>query len=107
MKWVEGHLGLAVELLDAFRPDIETYIEKGQSVQVSQLIADKSQDVVFIDAAHNEKDVMADIIAWKPKVKKGGILCGHDRGNRGVPKALRKTLGSWKEGAGSIWWKKI
>lgn len=107
MPWVEKHLKLAVELLRAFRPHLEVWIDKGLSVNVAKTIKNGSRDVVFIDGAHNEKAVVEDIEVWQPKVRKGGILCGHDRGNRGVPKALKKMLGKWKEGAGSIWWVKI
>lgn len=110
MPWVEKHLTLAVELLEAFRPDIKVWVDKGMSLNVVKEIPNSSQDVVFIDGAHNEKAVLEDILVWRPKVRNGGILCGHDRGNRGVPKALKKALGgskgAWVKGAGSIWWTK-
>jgi len=35
-------------------------------------------DIVFIDADHKYQGIKADIQVWLPKVKKGGILCGHD-----------------------------
>jgi predicted O-methyltransferase YrrM len=35
-------------------------------------------DFVYIDASHKFDDVMRDIIEWSPKVKKGGIVAGHD-----------------------------
>jgi hypothetical protein len=35
-------------------------------------------DCVFIDAGHEYNDVIKDLIAWYPKIKKGGIICGHD-----------------------------
>lgn len=107
IPWVKRHLGLAADLIKGYRcMDLDLMMITGRSVETSKTFINGKLDVVFIDGAHNEKAVTEDIIAWKPKVKKGGILCGHDRGNAGVPKALKKTLGKWNEGAGSIWWVK-
>jgi len=39
---------------------------------------DESLDFVFIDAAHDYISVKKDINAWYPKVKKGGVISGHD-----------------------------
>lgn len=104
MPWVEKHLRLAIDLIEAYRPDLEVILVKGRSVTKAKEFTDHSQDVVFIDGAHNEKAVTEDITVWKPKIRNGGILCGHDRCNRGVPAALKKTLGKWNKGEGSIWW---
>jgi len=35
-------------------------------------------DFVFIDGDHSTEGVSADIAAWLPKIKPGGILIGHD-----------------------------
>ncbi len=35
-------------------------------------------DLVYIDADHGYQAVKDDIEAWWPKIRKGGILCGHD-----------------------------
>jgi hypothetical protein len=44
----------------------------------SQLFQDESLDFVYIDANHAYDWVVQDIELWYPKVKKGGILWGHD-----------------------------
>lgn len=51
---------------------------KSDSVGAAKLYADNSLDFVFIDATHEYESVLADIAAWRSKVKIGGYLCGHD-----------------------------
>lgn len=38
-------------------------------------------DLVFIDAWHDRISVTRDIVLWLPKLREGGILCGHDYDN--------------------------
>lgn len=49
-----------------------------------KLFNDDSLDFVYIDANHSYKYVLEDIKLWFPKVRKGGIIAGHDflDGNR-------------------------
>ncbi len=55
---------------------------------------DESLDFVFIDASHDYESVKKDIIAWLPKVKKGGILAGHDYTSFvGVMRAVGELIG--------------
>jgi predicted O-methyltransferase YrrM len=49
-----------------------------ESAKAAALYEDESLDFVFIDACHETEAVKADILAWWPKVKIGGILAGHD-----------------------------
>ncbi len=40
--------------------------------------ADESLDIVFLDGDHRYPGIRQDIDMWLPKLKKGGIMCGHD-----------------------------
>lgn len=48
------------------------------SVQAAAGFPDRWFDFVYIDADHRREQVLADCRAWAPKVKNGGLLCGHD-----------------------------
>ena len=45
-------------------------------------------DFVYIDGSHSYKDVKKDLERYYPKLKEGGILCGHDFGQQPVGKAV-------------------
>jgi predicted O-methyltransferase YrrM len=62
------------------------------SLEAAKLYADQSLDFVFIDAAHDYVNVLADIAAWLPKVKKGGILAGHDFHHPPVIQAVNESI---------------
>jgi hypothetical protein len=48
------------------------------SVEASELFENKTVDVCYIDANHEFEYVRKDILAWLPKMKAGGVLCGDD-----------------------------
>ena len=48
----------------------------------------ESVDLVYIDANHVYKDVILDLNSWYPKLKIGGMLCGHDANREEVYTAL-------------------
>jgi len=52
-------------------------------------------DVVYIDADHTYAAVKQDIEDWLPKIKHGGVICGHDYGGtyKGVKRAVSEVFG--------------
>jgi Methyltransferase domain len=73
------------------------------SLEAAAIYADNSLDAVFIDASHEYEDVKADIMAWFPKIKIGGILAGHDITCPTVKQAVEELLPSYQMIEGSCW----
>ena len=67
-------------------------IIKDYSVNASKLFENESLDFIFIDACHDYECVVDDLNAWFPKLKKNGIIAGHDyyAGFYGVEKAVNE-----------------
>lgn len=65
-------------VLDMASNDSRIKIIKDFSVSAAQSFSDEYFDFVYIDADHTEDAVSKDILAWWTKVRKGGILAGHD-----------------------------
>jgi hypothetical protein len=70
------------------------------SAEAVKLVDDRSLDFVFLDGDHSYEAVKNDIQAWTPKIRKGGILCGHDyraSGDKwegyGVQRAIHELIG--------------
>lgn len=51
---------------------------KGWSREVAAQIPDESLDFIYIDANHDYPHAVEDLAAWVPKVRKGGVVAGHD-----------------------------
>jgi hypothetical protein len=65
------------------------------SLEAVKMFPDEYFDYVYIDAAHTYEEVKLDLEAWYLKVRKGGILAGHDyiedidaRADRGIWRGL-------------------
>lgn len=72
--WVVKHF-LAAEIAEGRCEVIKKYSREA-SDQLSHVRG--KLDYVFIDDGHAKEDVVLDIECWKPLVRPGGILFGHD-----------------------------
>lgn len=81
------------------------HIVQCESVYAANRYEDQSLNFVFIDAGHLEDEVAADIVAWLPKVKRGGVLAGHDIDHHhpGVKRAVERLLPDYKTVSANCW----
>ena len=72
---------------------------RGWSVDVAEQIENETLDFVYIDANHDFANVVKDIAAWSPKVRKGGIVAGHDfiRRNSDISHHVVQAVRGWTE----------
>jgi SAM-dependent methyltransferase len=48
------------------------------SAEAAARFGDESLDFVYVDGQHHYEAVVEDLSLWYPKVRPGGLLCGHD-----------------------------
>jgi len=61
-----------------FKFDHRVVYKRGFSYDVVKTISDNYFDFIYLDGSHLLKDVKRDLKEWFPKLKKGGIMAGHD-----------------------------
>ncbi len=73
------------DILAIFRRNMEamkcSYFAKPMvmgSLTAASVFANRSLDMVFLDGDHRYTEFKADLEAWLPKLRLGGMLCGHD-----------------------------
>ena len=72
---------------------------------------DESLDMIFIDANHSFDRVKEDIENWSKKVRKGGIVSGHDYNHPNFP-GVTVVVNDWTQKNnyklniedGHVWW---
>jgi predicted O-methyltransferase YrrM len=65
-------------------------IVRSPSVDAAANFADGSVDFILIDGDHTYEGVLADLRAWYPKVKSGGVIAGDDWRWKSVRKAVEE-----------------
>lgn len=55
------------------------------SMEAVKDFKDESLDFVYLDGNHDFQNVVNDLAAWSKKIKKGGIIAGHDYYNHRGP----------------------
>jgi len=66
------------------------------SINAAKKIKEGSLDFAFIDADHSYEHCLQDCKIWFPKVRSGGLMCGHDYHVRrfpGVVRAVNEVFG--------------
>ncbi len=95
-KQYDDHYNAAVKRL----ADYNVRIIRDFSPDAAIVFDDESLDFVYIDGNHLYDSVMADLEAWTPKVRKGGIISGHDyfypstrhNARNDVPRAVKEYM---------------
>jgi len=100
------------KMMEIFQQRISPYedrvkILRGESHHMAELIDDGVLDFVFLDADHRYEAITRDIDAWVHKLKKGGLICGHDINMFSVTQAVIERFNYYTEtGIDSVWWSK-
>lgn len=89
--------------LRPYNVDFKRYTSTAASVDFK----DESLDFVYIDANHALMWVIQDLQHWVPKVRKGGIVSGHDfirRDHSGYAMHVPQALYAWADSYGVDPW---
>lgn len=113
--WRSHNITTTEEILDVpaveWYKGLEEFAKENNSILIrdfSHLAAsrfeDEEFDYVFIDAGHRFEDVVKDMNAWIPKVKKGGMISGHDINMLDVKMAVTSINLNYDIGPDNIWY---
>lgn len=71
---------------------------------VAELLRYRPADMVFVDGDHSYDATVADINAYMPILRSGGLICGHDSDFPNVRRAVDFALPGWQPGPSRIWY---
>lgn len=93
------------DVVKKFGRNTRVEIIRKASPGAADFFEDCSVDFIHIDGDHEEVAVIADIGAWRPKVKPGGLLTGDDYELVSVARAVDRLVPDRQllEG-GRVWW---
>jgi predicted O-methyltransferase YrrM len=115
-KYTDGPLKQQKEhVLEIFRQNVKNANLKNKINEIQKIsweasgdFDDESVDFVFIDADHTYESVVKDINSWLPKVRKGGMISGHDYFNPcGVKQAVDEKFGDRVKTYDSCWYVEV
>lgn len=72
--------------------------------QAAAHVEDGSLCGIFIDADHSEAGCRRDIELWRPKLKAGGLLAGHDIDWPTVKTVVSELVPDYQIGPDNVWW---
>jgi len=98
---VASHIGMD-EVKAQFYERIKRYGETVVPMHLSSERAARffqagSADMVYVDGCHLYEAVKRDIELYRPKVKAGGMIAGHDFDQEQVARAVRESFGAGAE----------
>jgi|GEM_PF-1789190 len=75
-------------VVNRFAEDFSINIYRMDSTEAALHFPDHFFDWIYIDADHTYEGCKRDLNTWHPKLKKGGILCGHDFLDGDIPAGI-------------------
>jgi hypothetical protein len=90
---------LYLKVKSRFSNNSKIKIIRDKSINAAKMFDDEYFDFIYIDGDHSYEAVLADLLAWYPKLKKFGVMCGDDYGHisgHGVIKAVTEFAFKYK-----------
>lgn len=90
--------------LVAWAKDKPVEVKRMLTSEAALEVPDGSLDFVFIDADHTASGVRRDILEWTPKVRKGGLISGHDINWPTVRGVVEELFPNYLKGSDNVWY---